>query len=297
MPFQARPSPNNTTQNLPTATRTKSLYLGASRVSIAVGSTAQGSQRPQWRRSAVAAGSVLSYNPADAATAVTAAETRVALLPLAKTARPRFQFQRGDIINIPHLVPSMDPNEKDPERRIPSKTVGFICPKQRFAVIVAIYETRLIVLPVYSCSGRGVSNKSDAYKCMAMSISSLNDTDEKVRALLTKEVLFTEPGKRWKAGAHINLNEMMSISYSWPISMGCGTLAEASKVLLKRRFQQVQAMAWESPQSQVNYLENKIRQERGGDQSAARTSTSRVVTDLSSVVRTNVSYSQMASKA
>lgn len=178
-------------------------------------------------------------------------------------------WRRGMVVQFPHILPTLDPDEKDPNLCVPTDSIGNICPKIRMGVIVQVYEEKMIVLPVYSCHNRGLKRKSEHYKLLAMSI--VADRDANFSSDLTDEYVTvpilhihnTRKRKHWipTDGSHINLNEPTVCKYAWPL-FHCGTLSEDSAELLHRRYKMVMHMGFLDFNTQEDHFYNSRFQDQ-----------------------------------
>lgn len=109
------------------------------------------------------------------ATNNTATDTIRSRLDLGTIDTKASDWRRGMIVQFPHIFPTLDPDEKDPNLCVPTDNIGNVCPKLRMGVIVQIYEEKMIVLPMYSCQNRGLKRKSEHYKLLAMSVVAERD--------------------------------------------------------------------------------------------------------------------------
>jgi len=170
-------------------------------------------------------------------------------------------YRLYDIVEIPHLVLSMDPNQVDDDYRVKTR-VGEICPKWRPAVIVAIYEQRMTVLPIYTCQGKGVSRKPNHYKTTAMSVAHPSMLGGSSGQYLTDEVLRIGTSWKGKEGQHVNLNEPLSISYAWPINK-ISLLTKESAAVLYKRYRTVHHMGTAEPVSEhEQYMQRKTQEDK-----------------------------------
>ena len=217
------------------------------------------------------------------------------------------KYQVGQIVRLPHIVPSLDSQEPNKDYRIHSNVVGYICPKSRYAVIVAIYPTRMIVLPMYSCHQNGIKYKNADYQLTAMSI--MSPDEDRPACLdpkrLTKERLLNAGDTRFDAGSHINLNEPMSVNYGWRIRYK-DCLSQRSRDLLLKRYAMVHKMAWQEDQrkyflSSMNEEQRQASLGAGGFKvskpvgTAQSTAASKAPTAVSTT-KSGFSYAQMANR-
>lgn len=184
--------------------------------------------------------------------------------PIAPSTHPlsSTSFRVGEIIRLPHLVPSMDARETNPELRIYSKVAGFICPKNRFAIVVGIYKDRMVVLPMYTCHAAGVSKKSEDYKLTAISIRHPRDTTKSYAPeVLARETITTNNagGYIWKVGSHVNVLDVVSVNYSWNIERGHGSLSEDSSKRLQSRVWIAQQMMHRPLGKQQSFYEERSK--------------------------------------
>lgn len=170
-------------------------------------------------------------------------------------------YKLGEIVEIPHLVLAMDPHEEDDDYNVKSR-VGEICPKWRPAVIVAIYQQRMTVLPIYTCKEKGVSRKPDHYKTTAMSIAHPSMLGGSNAQYLTEEVLLIGDSFKGKQGQHVNLNEPVSVSYAWPITK-LSRLGKESTATLYKRYRTVHHMGTtEPPIEHEKYFRRKMQEDK-----------------------------------
>ncbi|KAK5945337.1 hypothetical protein PMZ80_002541 [Knufia obscura] len=161
-------------------------------------------------------------------------------------------YNLGDIVEIPHLVLALDPTQTDDDYKVKTR-VGEICPKWRPAVVVALYQQRMTVLPCYTCKKNGMTRKPDHYKATAMGVNAQYLTDE---VLLIGDTWISEIGQ------HINLNEPVSINYAWPINK-LSRLDKASAATLYKRFRSVHHMGTTEPvDNHENYFKQKVQEDQ-----------------------------------
>ena len=200
----------------------------------------------------VAAGSVVDY-------AVSVAGTDHVRKVSVNTTADKYKLY--DTVEIPHLVLSMDPHEENDDYKVKTR-VGEICPKWRPAVIVAIYEQRMTVLPIYTCKEKGVSRKPEHYRTTAMSVARSSMLRGSSAQSLTDEVLIIGDGWIGKPGQHINLNEPVSINYTWPI-VKKSRLNKESAVILYKRFRTAHHMGTAEPYNEhVEYFQRKVLEDK-----------------------------------
>lgn len=170
-------------------------------------------------------------------------------------------YRLYDIVEIPHLVLSLDPNQVDDDYKVKTR-VGEICPKWRPAVIVALYQERMTVLPIYTCKGNGVTYKPNHYKTTAISVAHPSILGGSSAQYLTEEVLLIDGGWKGKEGQHINLNEPVSINYTWPI-VKKSQLDKASGGILYKRYRAAHYMGTAEPVSEhEQYMQRKTQEDR-----------------------------------
>ncbi|KAK5091654.1 hypothetical protein LTS08_005415 [Lithohypha guttulata] len=203
-------------------------------------------------------------------------------------------YKLGQILVIPHIKPALDPHQKDhSDVRVYTKKVGFVCPKPRFAAVVAIYPTRMVVLPMYSSNGNGLKHKPDEYKLTALSVWVPLTSDDEVRKQLTEDALKAVAPKPFTAGSHVNLNDPWTVNYAGKIQQW-GQLDEASTKRLLERYQIAFNMATAPVVQQASYFKNQIQRLRSlpaGTVTAAGTQ----FTEAPRPTRTTLSYASMAS--
>lgn len=125
-------------------------------------------------------------------------------------------YQLGELVSVPHIVPSLDPNAKEGPQVIKTPDLN-ISKKRRFAVVVKIYRSRMIVLPVYSCQGNGLDRKPDDYKLTAVSIWNPGNNGEEYTSKLAPLCVKVQGKKTMKPGAHISLTEPVLVDYQYHI--------------------------------------------------------------------------------
>ncbi|KAK5081116.1 hypothetical protein LTR70_009359 [Exophiala xenobiotica] len=170
-------------------------------------------------------------------------------------------YRLYEIVEIPHLVLAMDPREQDDDYKVKTR-VGEICPKWRPAVIVALYQERMTVLPIYSCKGNGVLHKPNHYKTTAISVAHPSMLGGSSAQYLTEEVLLIDDGWKGKEGQHINLNEPVSISYASPI-VKKSRLDKESGGILYKRYRTAHHMGTAEPVSEhEQYMQRKTQEDK-----------------------------------
>lgn len=202
----------------------------------------------------------------------------------------------GGIIKIPHLVPSLDARAKA-EERIPCALIGgHICPKVRYAVIVALYAQRMIVLPIYSCNKQGVTNKSDEYKSTAISIWNPMDQRPEVKELLTRDALGTIGGHKFFQGSHINLTDQVSVSYNWNITHARTELRLTDREFLLARYRLLQESAHLPVGQDKAFFQRGVERQRAQKLAAARASQPPPTSGQSPAGSVAPSWAKMAGK-
>lgn len=140
--------------------------------------------------------------------------TQAATLRTLRTVAPSKaeDYSLGDLVNVPHVAPSLDPNPQVGPQLIKADDI-YISKKRRFAVVVKIYKSRMIVLPVYSCSGNGLDRKPDEYKLTAVSIwNPKNDTTD-FKSHLAPLCVNVLGAASMKPGSHMSLTEPLVVDY------------------------------------------------------------------------------------
>lgn len=145
-------------------------------------------------------------------------------------------FKVGDLVWVPHIVPSLDPNPANSNHKVATATVGHVTPKSRPAIVVRIYKNRMTVLVMYSCGKHGVLHKPEIYKATALSVCSKYEKDPENPDMLTQERLWMKGTTKPYPGSHINLNEPFSVDYRWNIQRTSDRLDEASIARLTEWF-------------------------------------------------------------
>ncbi|KAK5069497.1 hypothetical protein LTR64_008178 [Lithohypha guttulata] len=171
----------------------------------------------------------------------------------------------GQVVNFQHIVPALDPNQTGWNKYRVKTEIGPICPKPRYAVIVKIYKTRMIVLPIYSCDKKGISNKSVQYKATAFSVWNPMDNDEEYRSKLTKDPLKISGEKSFSPGSHINLNEPCSVGYAWRLTK-IDMLDEESTKRLVTWYNIGQSMADQPINTQERWFEQEVEKAKNPKQ-------------------------------
>lgn len=167
------------------------------------------------------------------------------------------QWRRGMVVRVPHMVPTLGEVPND-ECRVWSKNVGNICPKVRYAIVVAVYCTRMIVLPIFSAQGHGTSHKPAAYHVTAMSV--LARPKPSVAQKVTDNVLYISGDWQPREGSHVNLNEPMSVQYAWPLECD-DQLQPRSTALLQQRYRIAHNMAFVPLFAQESYFRSQLTRE------------------------------------
>lgn len=167
------------------------------------------------------------------------------------------QWRRGMIIKVPHLIPTLGEAVND-DHRVWSKNIGNICPKIRYAIVVAVYSTRMIALPIFSAGGHGTTHKPAAYKLTAMSV--LAKLEPPIMQKVTDDVLYVSGQWQPKEGSHINLNEPMPVHYAWPLEC-VDQLEPRSTALLQQRYRIAHNMAFVPLFAQESYFKSQITRE------------------------------------
>lgn len=235
-----------------------------SRAPVPPPATTNGSVASQnWRTNAAPAGTggaQTNPNPlAVTVTAATTARTRGAFLRIAQRGSSPSQWDIGDIVEVPHLGPTLNPRETNADYKIPTP-VGNICPKVRKAIVIAKYPERMIVLPMYSSGGNGLQYKPSSYQLTAMSVTNPADVRPATAKLLAPDRLYVED--RWmpNPGTHICVNEPLTVTYGWPIAPK-SRLDVKSIELVKKRYQFANAIGFRDLVSQENYYRQQIAED------------------------------------
>lgn len=169
-------------------------------------------------------------------------------------------FCVGDIIRLPHLVPCLNSKETNPDLRIYSAVAGFICPKNRFAIVVGVFMDRMHVLPMYTCHGTGVSKKPEDYKLTSVSVRHPQDIKPPNQDILARDTITTNntAGHIWKLGSHVNVLDVVSVNYSWNLERGYGALTDSSRTRLQTRVMIAQQMMRVPVSKQRLFYEEKV---------------------------------------
>lgn len=137
----------------------------------------------------------------------------------------------------------------------------------RYVVVVGIYPGNMVVLPIYTNSGRGAQCKDELYQLTAMSLwHPSQENDSAVYNLLTKERLLTEGYLTMRPGAHVQLTEPMSVNYKTYVKPH-GFLQEESKALLKRRYLPAVQMGFirnteKEPTRQTDFFKAEVKKDK-----------------------------------
>lgn len=258
--------------------RTNTMAAGKVPASPAPGDTSVAGGSPTSSVACTQAGTMMSINP---------------LVTPAKSDASHWKI--GQIIKVPHIVISADINEKDPDLRVWTNRVGYICPKIRYAVVIAVYATRMIALPIYSSYSKGVTNKDDDYKLTAMSIyNPIQRNDAQVTSLLTPERLTVKGLKLMNPGSHVNLTEPLTIHYRSYLSP-CDFLTETSTTLIRRRYKQALEMSGKSLSDHAAWFRRQIQKEQDPATTVQAAMNGPSLAG-STTAGTNFSYATMASR-
>ncbi|KAK5091656.1 hypothetical protein LTR05_001841 [Lithohypha guttulata] len=174
----------------------------------------------------------------------------------------------GQIVNFQHIVPALDPNQKNWNKHRVKTDIGPICPKPRYAVIVKIYKTRMIVLPVYSCDGNGITKKSVEYQATAISIWNPAEDDREHRSKLTRDPLTVAGTSKFTPGSHINLNEPCCVGYAWKLTKHDKLDASSTKRLVAW-YNIAQCMADQPLGTQERWFEREVERAKNSKTTGA----------------------------
>lgn len=204
-------------------------------------------------------------------TEITNDETELNITPEKQSFTPK-SFKLGEIVKFPHMVQSLD-DKADVAHRIQSSVIqGYICPKVRYAVVVARYAHELVVLPIFSCNKQGVSKKPDAYKATAMSIWNPADQSDATKSLLTEDKLCTNGPRKFYPGSHVNLANIVSVSYNWSIVPAQAQLRQPDTQILLDRFKSLQECGYMSVNQGSMYFKRKAQEQRAKVRADAQSS-------------------------
>lgn len=168
----------------------------------------------------------------------------------------------GEVIVVPHIELSTSWAAPTSDYKIWTNKVGYAGTKIRPAIIVGIFTTHMVVLPVFSCGGSGLTNKSDQYKLTAISVyNKAQEDDEAFMSLLklTREKLRVDGDYTFNPGSHVNLLSPFYVHYQ-SHKKKVDTLNPASNELLLKRYRQVVIMSVsKEPHEFKSWLDAKIR--------------------------------------
>ena len=123
-------------------------------------------------------------------------------------------FSVGQFVWVPHPVPSLDPRLGADDGNAVWSRLGPLCVKRRPAVVVARYQDRMVVLPMYTHGGNGLDRKSTYIKELALYIVSGDQTTNTERE---KTLRCDRLPSGDKASSVVYPIDPFSVSYSWPL--------------------------------------------------------------------------------
>ena len=137
--------------------------------------------------------------------------------PSISTSSKYNDFNLGQIVIVPHLVPSLDSNIAANDQAAVWSWVGPLCVKRRPAVVVAIYQDRMVVLPMYTHNKNGVANKSPSVQELALHLVAGEIGVETPRdRVLTCDTL---PFGNTCGTSIVYATDPYSVSYGWPLGI------------------------------------------------------------------------------
>ena len=145
-------------------------------------------------------------------------------------------WQMGDILHCVHVAVSL--NEDPNAEGIVSTNFGNVCVKPRPAIVAAVYDIALIVLPTYTSGGRGFERRPLEYKRTVLSVmraSAPMSNQSPDRSPELEEIYVNRGPWAPRSGSYVNLLEHYYVDYRWNIASS-GSLKASSATKLREEF-------------------------------------------------------------
>lgn len=166
-------------------------------------------------------------------------------------------WRRGDVVLIPHIVPDL--GDVDKVDIIRSKRIGDICVRLRHAIVVAVLQSNLIVFPILTSNGSGLSIKFSAYKLTVMKI--MPPADDRAHVKASDNRLYIADNRCLPSpNSYINLSEPLVVQYAWPLNK-YAQLEDRSTAILIQRYHIAHNMASVPLDLQESYFRAMVTRE------------------------------------
>lgn len=128
------------------------------------------------------------------------------------------QWKTGDIVEVAHVVPRLDMTtieETDSVESIESRIAGSFLVKLRHVLVIGVFSSNLLTVPITTRSGRGNEGIKEERKITTVTIEAAS---EKPDSQPVEQRMFVIESK-WqpRPKSYIQLTDMYTVNYRWPL--------------------------------------------------------------------------------
>ena len=173
------------------------------------------------------------------------------------TGRHPSSFQLGMIIDVPHVVPTLDSNTDSFDEHATISQLGPLTCKRRPAIVVAVYQDRCKVLPLYTHQKNGTENKPPYVKQLAIFlVHEKARTDKPADRTLRCNIM---PFGKSDGESCVYPTDSYCVGYSWPLGIQEGRLDETSTYRILEEYQWHQEAGTLPINQQADFILRKRR--------------------------------------
>ncbi|KAJ9650530.1 hypothetical protein H2198_010165 [Neophaeococcomyces mojaviensis] len=167
-------------------------------------------------------------------------------------------WRRGQIIRLPHLLSPLH-QLSNPDYHAYSGNAENTYSNTHHAIIVAVYATNLITLPIFTnTNGPDLKHQPNDSKLVTMHI--LPTADEIAEMKVTDNNLYIAGPWRPDRGSHIHLLTPLAVPYTWPLQR-TDQLDGRSGAILQQRWRIAHNMSFIPADLQESYFRSQITRE------------------------------------
>lgn len=144
----------------------------------------------------------------------------------------------GQIVLVPQVMPQLDPNAQPRnDQMVDSAKFGQLLLKERLCVIIAVYWSSMLVLPIYTSNDGGVDQKPEEIKLSSVKLKRHDDSDRK--KVDRRKTLLFQPSADFNIAdnAYLQLADLFSFSFGMPLTL-ISILQDESLTKLQRMVQE-----------------------------------------------------------
>lgn len=170
--------------------------------------------------------------PQPRAAAPTLAGTAAQLRGKGPTRTKPGRYQGGDVIKTVHFAPNMNPHSVlDNITVATTRNAGPVVGKERPFIVLAVTETHLKCIPMFTSGSQGFVNKEARIQWECIYLRTWDDIDHDWDEFTPREYLMTEPNYTAGVGSYAMWTRTYDVQYEWPIVV-MGAISNESYIRL-----------------------------------------------------------------